>query len=78
MTALVNSTVVPIDQHLTFLDKRITEIQQQIDTLIDQHPDLRQKKELLTFINGIGDITAAFLGEIPDIAQFYLQACLSV
>lgn len=60
-----------IEKHIAFLDKQIVKLQQQIDALIDQHPDLRRKKELLTSIKGIGDITAAaFLGEVTDIDQF--------
>ena len=60
-----------IEKHIAFLDKQIAKLQQQINQLIDQHSDLRRKKELLTSIKGIGDITAAaFLGEVTDIDQF--------
>ena len=60
-----------ITDHITFLNKQIKQLHNQIHQLIDQHPDLKEKKRLLTTIPGIGDITSAdFLAEVPDIDQF--------
>ncbi|KGR42989.1 IS110 family transposase [Xanthomonas vasicola] len=43
------------------LHARISEIQQAIEDHIDQDPDLRRQRSLLTSIDGIGDISAALL-----------------
>lgn len=60
-----------IEAHITFLDEQIASLERQIQELIKKHPDLRQKRELLTSIKGIGDSTAAkFLAEVPDISHF--------
>jgi transposase len=60
-----------IDEHIAFLDEQIAGVQQQIQNLINKHPDLRQKRDLLTSIKGIGELTAAkFLAEVPDPERF--------
>jgi transposase len=51
-------------EHLTFLDHQIAELKKQIEDHIDQHPGLKQQRDLLVSIPGIGDLTAAkLLGE---------------
>jgi transposase len=63
--------VAQLQQHLTFLDRQITEIRQQIDDHFDQHPPLKQQRDLLTTIPGIGDITAGrLLAELRDLRAF--------
>lgn len=53
------------------IDEQIAEIEQAILALIDQHPDLRAKKDLLVTIPGIAERSAArFIAEIPDIEAF--------
>lgn len=42
-------------------DKQIAEVKNQITDHLDQHPDLKKNKELLTSIPGIGAITAGIL-----------------
>ena len=60
-----------IEAHIAFLDEQITYVKQQIQDLIKSYPDLRNKRDLLTTINGIGDITAAkFLAEVSDSSRF--------
>ena len=60
-----------INAHITFLTEQIDAIKQQIHALFDRHPDLRQKRDLLSSIPGIGDLTSAlFLAEVPHIAEF--------
>jgi len=60
-----------IEAHITFLNEQICDIEQQMRNLIDQDPDLRQQRDLLTSIPGIGDITAAnFIAEVPNIHRF--------
>jgi len=57
--------------HIAHLDKEIDALHAHIHQMIDQHPDLKEQKELLLTIPGIGDITAAeFISEVPDVHQF--------
>lgn len=67
-----------IDEHIAFLDDQIAALEKQTNNLIDQHPSLRQKRELLSSIPGIGDNTAAkFLAEVPDVSRFDSAAQLA-
>ena len=67
-SAAVRETV---EAHITFLDKQIEELSQRIRDHIDQNPDLKQRKDLLTSIPGIADVTAArLLAEIPPLERF--------
>ena len=60
-----------LDEHLAFLDAQITLLKEQIQDLIDQNPSLRQQRDLLTSIPGIGETTAAsFIAEVPDVSRF--------
>lgn len=65
------TVLADIQAHIRFLDKQIAAIEQRIRDLIDQHPDLRKQRDLLTSIPGIGDTTAAnFIAEVPDVTRF--------
>lgn len=60
-----------LEAHIAFLDQQIDDLLRQIRDHIDRHPQLRQQRELLTSIPGIGDITAfKLLAEIRDIRVF--------
>jgi transposase len=60
-----------IEAHIAFLDEQIATIEARMRQLIDDDPDLRQQRDLLTSIPGIGEITAAhFMAEIPDVQRF--------
>lgn len=57
--------------NLEFLDAQIAQLEKQIQSHIDQHPDLKRDRELLISIQGIGPKTAAIiLGELPDVENF--------
>ena len=63
---------------LAFLDDQIAALEKQIQDLIDKSPLLRQKRDLLTSIPGIGGGAAAkFLAEIPDISRFHSASQLA-
>lgn len=65
--AVINSLKAMIE----FLNQQITECQQAIQDHIDQHPELRIRRDLIASIVGIGKLTAAkLLGEIRDILDF--------
>lgn len=67
-----------IAAHIAFLDEQITTVEQSIDELLDQHPELRQQRELLTSIPGISATTAAhFIAIVPDISRFESAAQLA-
>lgn len=60
-----------LKKHITFLDKQIAELERQIDEHIDQDPEMREQRELLLSIKGIGPTTAAaFIAEVPDVTRF--------
>jgi transposase len=60
-----------VEQHIAYLSQQITHTQSLIKGLIEQNPTLKQRRELLSSIPGIGDLTAAkFLAEIVDINQY--------
>jgi transposase len=60
-----------LQRHIALLDEQIDQIKHHIQDHLHQHPDLRQQKELLTSIPGIGDLTAAkLLAQIPNIRAF--------
>jgi transposase len=60
-----------LDDHIAFLNQQIADLLRQIHDHIERHPHLRQQRDLLTSIPGIGDLTAyKLLAEIRDIAVF--------
>jgi transposase len=60
-----------IGDHIAFLDTQIEAVKQEIDQLIDQHPDLKQQRDLIASIKGIGNLTAVkLLAEIRNLADF--------
>lgn len=60
-----------LEAHIAFLDEQIDQLTQRIRDHIDQHPGLKQQKDLLTSIPGIADVTAAkLLAEIPPLKRF--------
>jgi len=69
---IVSSSVrESVEQHIAYLDEQITHTQSLIKDHIDQNPTLRQRRDLLTSIPGIGETTAArFLAEIVDIRHY--------
>ncbi len=69
----IESAVVKasIETNLEFLAAQVAQFEEQIQSHIDQHPDLKRNRELLSSIKGIGDKTAAIiLGELPDVDNF--------
>jgi transposase len=66
--AVINSLV----GYLAFLDDgEIARTEEQIRSHIGTHPDLRNQRDLLLSIPGIGDTTAAkLLGEIMDVKLY--------
>lgn len=60
-----------LEEHLADLQARIQKVRRQIQEHLDQHPDLKDKAQLLESIPGIGAATAALLlAELGDMQQF--------
>ena len=60
-----------IEKHIKFINDQIAQIEKQIDDLFDQHPDLKQQRDLLESIPGFGPVTSAsFIAEVGDIERF--------
>lgn len=67
-----HESVIPlIREHIAYLDKEIEKIRRQIADLIDQNPGLKQKKDLLDSIPGLGKATIPhLLAELNDLEKF--------
>jgi transposase len=60
-----------LTEHIAFLDEEIKRTTALIRDHIDQHPTLREQRELLISIPGIGDTTAAkLLAEMLDVKLY--------
>lgn len=73
MDAAMDASLVKesLTNHISYLDEQIALTQSQIKDHIDRHPGLKQQRDLLGSIPGIGDLTAAkLLAEIVDISQY--------
>lgn len=59
-----------LEEHIAYLHEQIEKTRRQIKDHIDGNPALKQQRELLTSIPGIGEATAALLLAEIDAAQF--------
>jgi transposase len=60
-----------LTEHLTFLDEEIARTERLIRSHIDSHPGVREQRDLLLSIPGIGETTATkLLGEILDVKLY--------
>lgn len=57
-----------IEEHIEWLQKRLHEIDKEMDGLIKNSPAWREKQELLNSVPGVGPVlTATFLSELPEL-----------
>ena len=64
-----------LQQHIAFLDAQIADLERQIHDHLDRFPHLKQQRDLLDTIPGLGDLSiATLLGEVPDILAFETAA----
>ena len=65
------SVVFLIKEHIAYLDQEIEKIRKQIADLIGQNPQLKQRKDLLDSIPGIGKATIPhLLAELNNLEKF--------
>lgn len=58
-------------RHIDYLHQEIQQTKRLINQHIDHHPDLKNRKQLLASIPGIGDITiSVILAEFGNVTQF--------
>jgi len=59
-----------IQEHLSWLNDKITELDEQIEQSIQNHPDFKAKDEILQSAPGIGPVTSAILiADLPELGQ---------
>lgn len=69
--ALPAAISTSVQKSVDFLQAELADLETQIHTHIDQHPDMEHKRELLLSIPGIGPTTASeLLAELPDVSAF--------
>jgi transposase len=70
--------VQALQQHIAFLDGQIADLESQIHDHLDHYPHLKQQRDLLDTIPGLGDASiATLLGEVPHILAFDSAAQLA-
>lgn len=63
--------IAHLQAQVTLIQQQMDEVRQQIDDHLDQHPDLKRQRNLLTSIPGLGNLTAAkLLAECRDVRRF--------
>jgi len=63
-----------IERHIGFLDEEIKTLEQDIESLINQHYQWQEKSKLLRSMPGVGQVTAATLiAELPELGQVNRQ-----
>lgn len=71
MPGVVAPVAQSIAAHVAHLDQQIVALEKEIRSHIDRHPGLRQQRDLLITIPGIGEKTVAtLLSELPDVEHF--------
>lgn len=80
LSETVPSTTVraSLEAVIASLDEQIRQLLKHIDDHIDRHPGLREQRQLLETIDGIGSLTAArFLAEVGELSRFSGPKCLA-
>jgi transposase len=69
--ALAPSKVKPsLNEHITWLRAQIKNLDQEIETFIDNSPELKEKDELLQEVEGIGAKTSAkLIADVPELGS---------
>jgi len=72
------AVIASLQQHIAFLDQQIADLERQIHDHLNQFPHLKQQRDLLDSIPGLGELTiATVLAEVPNILAFETAAQLA-
>jgi transposase len=67
----VEAVKISLRKSIAWFDAEIAKIERELQQLINDDPDMRNKRELLLSIDGIGERTAdRILGEMPHLEEF--------
>lgn len=59
-----------IEEHLSFLERRLAETEEQIDEAVEESPMWQEEEELLCSVPGVGQTTAhVLLAELPELGE---------
>lgn len=59
-----------IEEHLSFLERRLAETEEQIDEAVEESPMWQKEEELLCSVPGVGQTTAhVLLAELPELGE---------
>jgi transposase len=59
-----------VEEHVTWLEERILDMDTNIQTLIGQKPEWQERANLIDSVPGIGPVTAStFIAELPELGQ---------
>lgn len=59
-----------ISDHISWIDKKLKEIEQKLQTKIQQSEELQQKGELITSMKGVGPVlTSVLLMDLPELGK---------
>lgn len=59
-----------LNRHITFLEKQLAEVDDDIDRSVRQSPIFRAKDDLLQSVPGVGNVTSrTLLAELPELGQ---------
>lgn len=57
-----------LNEHITWLKKQLKELDKEVDTFINDTPDLKEKDDLLLEVQGVGKKTAAkLIADVPEL-----------
>jgi len=63
-----------IEEHLTWLDSRVEQLEDEIDDMLTNNPSWRELTALISSVPGIGQVTAATLvAELPELGTLNRQ-----
>ncbi len=73
-----NAVERSLREHIAYLEAELQRVSDEIKNLIDRHPPLREQRDLIATIPGIGDFTASrILGEMPNIVQYRTRGAVA-
>jgi len=60
-----------LHEHVQWLKNQCKKLEREIDQFIQQHPDLKQKNEILQSMPGVGKVTASTLiANLPELGEY--------